>query len=230
MTIQPVALFALLLAAAGGAFVASGSVDAAELIPLEPPSVVIIGDSIRLSYADEVTAALRGKARIVSPRPNGGDSKNVLANIKNWAIDEQPNVVHFNCGIHDTKKFTATGEFQVSPEQYEANLRAIVARLRDETNAVVLFATTTPIVDEWAAKARVGRDYALLEASVEQYNAIAERVMKELKVPVNDLHALTVKDAPKLINSDGVHMNAEGQKLIGQAVADFIEKHLPAAN
>src|SRR5690606_24065734 len=136
-----------------------------------------------------VAQQLAGKATIVSPKPNGGDSSNVLKNIEAWALREQPAVVHFNSGIHDTKRFKASGKFQVSPEQYEANLRAIVGRLRTETKAKILFALTTPIVDERAAKTRADRDYELLDASTEQYNAIARRVMKELDVPVNDLRA-----------------------------------------
>lgn len=98
--------------------------------------VVLIGDSIRLSYAPIVAAELAGKAIVVSPPANGGDSNNVLKHLDAWVIREQPDVVHFNCGIHDTKKFTATGMYQVSPEQYESKLREIVKRVRTETNAM----------------------------------------------------------------------------------------------
>ena len=43
-----------------------------------PPKVVLVGDSIRLSYAAIVVERLGGKAIVVSPRANGGDSGNVL--------------------------------------------------------------------------------------------------------------------------------------------------------
>ena len=196
------------------------------------PKVVLVGDSIRLSYAPIVTKQLDGKAVVVSPKPNGGDSSNVLSNLEQWVIREKPAVVHFNCGIHDTKKFTATGKFQVSPDDYEGHLRAIVERIRKETGAVVLFATTTPILDERAAAARQGRDYQLLEESVVQYNAIAREVMDEMKVPVNDLHGVLAKPispntTETLIGNDGVHMTGPGKDLLGQQVAAFVEKHLP---
>ena len=79
---------------------------------------------------------------------------------------------HHNCQgdyrshtVHDTKKSKTTGTFQVPPEQYEANLRKIVERIRRETKATVLFATTTPIIDDRAAQGRTKAEYELLEAS-----------------------------------------------------------------
>ncbi len=195
------------------------------------PKVVLVGDSIRLSYAASVEKSLAGKATIISPKANGGDSSNVLRHLEAWVIEQQPAIVHFNCGIHDTKKFKAKGEFQVSPEQYETNLRSIVERVRAKTDAVVLFATTTPILDDRAAKTRSDRNYELLGASVEQYNAIARRVMRELRVPVNDLHAALAKNkqpVEALIGGDGVHLTETGRTLAGRQVAQFIGRYLEA--
>ena len=195
------------------------------------PKVVLVGDSIRLSYAPRVVKQLEGSALIVSSQSNGGDSSNVLKHLDAWVIRQKPAVVHFNCGIHDTKKFKETGKFQVSPEQYEANLRTIVKRIRDETDAVVLFATTTPILDDRAAKTRSERDYELLNRSIEQYNAIALKVMRELKVPVNDLHTTISKPkSPEtietLIVNDGVHLSPTGRELLGEQVASFVRSYL----
>lgn len=198
---------------------------------VELPKIVLVGDSIRLSYAPVVEKQLQGAATVIGPKANGGDSNNVVKHMEQWVIREQPNVVHLNCGIHDTKKFTATGKFQVSPEQYEANLRKIVESIRSNTDAVVIFATTTPILDERAAAARQGRDYELLEDSVEQYNAIARRVMLDLKVPVNDLHAVVAHPSKPLttetlISNDGVHLTRPAKELVGKQVAAFVSEHI----
>jgi dienelactone hydrolase/lysophospholipase L1-like esterase len=196
------------------------------------PKVVLVGDSIRLSYAPFVAKTLSGRAVVVSPKGNGGDSSNVLKQLEAWVIRERPAVVHFNSGIHDTKKFRKSGKFQVSPEQYESNLRAIVTRIRKETDAVVLFGTTTPTLDDRAAKTRSERDYELLGASVEQYNGIAAKVMRELDVPVNDLHLVLSKpEAPlttgELIGTDGVHLTEVAREMLGRQVALFVGKQLP---
>jgi len=198
-------------------------------VAAEPPKVVLVGDSIRLSYAPTVEAQLAGKATIVSPKPNGGDSQNVLKHLDEWVIREKPAVVHFNCGIHDTKKTKATGAFQVSPDQYEANLRTIVTRIRKETGAVVLFATTTPILDDRAAQARTKAEYELRQAAVDQYNQIALKVMAELDVPVDDLRAALpdAEGTAKLMTPDGVHFTQEGRQRLGTCVAAFVAKHLP---
>lgn len=197
--------------------------------PAKLPRVVLHGDSIRLGYAPLVAKKLEGKAIVISYKANGNDSTNQLKTIKEWALNEKPDIVHFNCGIHDTKKDKKTGKFQTSPEQYEANLRKIVAIIRQETGAKVIFALTTPIHDERAAKQREKASYDLLDASTVEYNKIAERVMKELKVPVNDLRAVIgdADERAKLIVPDGVHFTPAGSEKLATAVAEVVEKQLP---
>ena len=221
----------LLLLCASAAAMGSGFTAADETVSSELPKVVIVGDSIRLSYAPIVVRQLAGKAIVISPEANGGDSSNVLKHLDQWVINEKPAIAHFNCGIHDTKKSKSTGKFQVSPAQYKANLRKIVERIRKETGAVVLFATTTPILDDRAAQARRDRDYELLGASICQYNAIAKKVMQELDVPINDLYsALSEPGQPSsvedMIGNDGVHLQPEARERLGTAVAEFIDLHL----
>lgn len=195
------------------------------------PKVVLLGDSIRLGYTSVVVKQLAGKAVVVSPTANGGDSSNVLKHLEEWAIRKQPAVVHFNCGIHDTKKSKTSGTYQVPPDKYEANLRAIVEQLRKETKAAVMFALTTPIIDSRAATARTKVDYDLLDASGRQYNEIALRVMEELNVPVNDLRAALgdVEDQARFLGTDGIHFTAAGTEKLGTAVSAFIAERLPAA-
>src|SRR3954453_889132 len=72
------------------------------------PKVVLIGDSIRMRYAPIVEKELAGKAIVIGAKANGGDSANLLKHLDEWAIRERPAVVHFNCGIHDTKKSKTT--------------------------------------------------------------------------------------------------------------------------
>lgn len=205
------------------------AVPAAAADPPKLPKVVLIGDSIRLGYAATVTKRLEGRAVVVGPSANGGDSANVLKNLSRWAVAEQPDVVHFNCGIHDTKKDRQSGRYQVPPEQYEANLRKIVETLRKETRAVVIFATTTPILDDRAATARKTATYELLDASTLEYNRIARKVMQELEVPVDDVRAAAGEgdDRARLMTADGVHFTAEGSRRLGETVADFVAQRLP---
>jgi lysophospholipase L1-like esterase len=57
--------------------------------------------------------------------------------------------------------------------------------------------------------------------------------MRELNVPVNDLHSvLSDPGQPnklaELIGGDGVHLAPAAKKLLGKTVAAFVAQHLPA--
>src|SRR5262245_27607904 len=198
----------------------------------ELPKVVLIGDSIRLGYAPVVATSLAGRAVVMSPEPNGGDSANVLANLEAWVVRENPDVVHLNCGLHDLKVSKKTKQHQIEITQYENNLRDIVARIQKETRAALVFASTTPILDE--RHSRRGADFDRFEADVARYNAVATRVMKEAGVPVHDLHWVIEKEgssgAAGLMLPDGTHYNEAGYIRLGEAVADCLLRQITVRN
>jgi lysophospholipase L1-like esterase len=118
----------------------------------------------------------------------------------------------------------------VPPEQYEANLREIVKRLRAETKAKLVFALSTPLIDERSKGYWKTRSYQLFNASVMDYNVIALRVMKELDVPVNDLPAALgdAKESARLHDAGGIHFTEEGSQKLAAAVVSMVVKRLPA--
>jgi lysophospholipase L1-like esterase len=185
------------------------------------PRVVLVGDSIRLGYAAGVAARLEGKAVVISPPENGGDSANILTHLEEWVIRQKPDVVHLNCGLHDLKRSRTDGHHQVELDRYSENLRRIVARIRAGTDAALVFADTTPILDE--RHARRGADFDRTEADVRQYNAAAVAVMRELGVPVHDLHWLVEQGGPEtMLGPDGTHDTAAGSDRLAEAVADCV--------
>jgi lysophospholipase L1-like esterase len=187
------------------------------------PRVVLVGDSIRIGYAPFVAKLLDGRAIVVSPKPNGEDSGNVLNNLDEWVINENPDVVHINTGLHDLK--LKDKNYQVPLASYENNLKTIVERIKKETNAKVVFATTTPIIDSRHAQRRAGFDR--FEADVQKYNAAAVSVMKHAGVAINDLHKL-IEDGGKerLLGGDGTHYTQEGYEMLASAVTDSIVRSL----
>ena len=190
-----------------------------------PPRVALIGDSIRIGYAPLVAERLRGIAETVAPTENGGDSANVLAHLDEWVIGQRPELVHLNCGLHDLKRAKSEGTYQVPVKRYVENLREIVRRIREGTTAALVFASTTPIHDERHAGRRAAFDR--VEEDVRRYNAAALDLMRELGVPVHDLHSLvTGNDASKQLSGDGTHYTPEGYALLADAVADCVRRHL----
>jgi lysophospholipase L1-like esterase len=213
------------LAMLGVAIVLTNLAWGAEPKQAEMPKVVLVGDSIRMSYAPFVIEALKDKAVVVSSPANGGDTGRVLAHLDEWVISEQPNIVHFNAGLHDLKRDRESKSPNVTLEQYEANLRKIIGRLQKETKATLIFATTTPIIDARHAKRSIDR----FEADVVAYNHVGEKVAKEMGVEINDLHAFVVKEgAEKMIRSDGTHYSQKNAKKMSKVVVECVSKHLPS--
>jgi len=188
------------------------------------PRVVLIGDSIRIGYAPLVAKLLDGKAIVISQQANGEDSGNVLRHFDEWVIKENPDVVHINAGLHDLKLTDKT--YQVPLDEYQKNLKTILERIQMETKAKIIFATTTPIIDDLHAGRKAGFDR--IEADVRKYNIAAVSIMKQAGVPINDLHEVIESGGRQaLIGPDGTHYTPEGYARLAAAVTNSILRSLP---
>jgi dienelactone hydrolase/lysophospholipase L1-like esterase len=199
----------------------------------ELPRVLLLGDSIRIGYAPLVAKKLDGAAVVVHPgKENGTDTANTLKGLDRWLGDGKFDVIHFNCGLHDLKLDDKARTYQVPLDQYEANLKEIVGRLRKATSNVV-FATTTPVIDDRQVEAarKLGLGFRLLDADVKRYNEAATKTLLPLGVPVHDLNRAVVENDPaKLLDPDGVHLTPAANGLLAEAVADCMRRQLYALN
>ena len=181
--------------------------------------VVLIGDSIRMGYQSQVQTNLGGLADVWGPEMNGGDSRNVLANLDAWLETSQPDVVHINCGLHDLKTPFDTGVATVPLAEYRQNVQTILTQI-SRVVPIVLWATTTPVNTAWHHAAK---EFDRFENDITNYNSAAVTVAHTLAVPVNDLYK-TVMTAGRddLLFTDGVHFTAEGYTLLAEKVAAII--------
>jgi lysophospholipase L1-like esterase len=188
------------------------------------PNVLLIGDSIRMSYLETVRTGLSDVASVVSPGDNGGTTRNVLKQLDTWMGDVSFKLAHVNAGLHDLAiDPQANGRPRVELPEYEANVRQIITRLRS-TGALVMWALTTPVIGEWH-KAKKG--FERWEKDVDAYNAAARRACTDLDVPMTDLFSVVMQAGPqKLLLPDGVHFNPEGVRLLGQTVTTAIRAKL----
>jgi hypothetical protein len=180
------------------------------------PRVLLIGDSISIGYTLPVRKILQGLANVHRIPANAGPSKNVTQYEK-WLGAGKWDVIHFNHGIHDLRHMP-DGKRQVEPADYEANLRAIVAKLK-ATGAKLVFATTTPIP---APPLKPERTFG----QVPEYNAIALRVMKEQGVEVNDLYSHMLPRFDALHRPQDLHYTTEGSQFLAEKVAAEIKTAL----
>lgn len=197
----------------------------------ERPKVLIIGDSISIGYTDKVAQLLREKADVERPMREEGKAQNCgptskgISDLDLWLGDTEWDVIHFNWGLHDLcyrhPDSTATGhrdkvngKITVEPEQYEANLRKLVARLK-ATGAALVWATTTP-VPEGTLGRFVGDEVT--------YNAIAAKVMAENSILIDDLYAYMQPEVEAYWQGPGnVHFTDEGSDYLAVKVAAAIE-------
>lgn len=132
-------------------------------------AAILIGDLIRRGYQPLVQEYLAGMVDAWGPPVNCGDSRNVLGLLDEWVISRPPDVVHINCGLHDVSKEVG-GVNPVPLDQYAANVRTILGQLRSETGGTVLWASTTPVNEEWHRQV-IGSER--LEADVVAYRPMS---------------------------------------------------------
>lgn len=185
------------------------------------PRVLIIGDSISMGYTLPVRKLLEGKANVHRVPENGGDTANGIAKLDKWLSVNGSNkwdIIHFNWGLHDLK--VVKDGHQVSPEQYEKNLRELVARMR-ATGAKLIWATTTPVPEGKVSPVRRNED-------VLRYNQIAAKIMADESVIQDDLYAASLAHQKEWQRPANVHYTDQGSKALAELVHQAILKQLNA--
>lgn len=200
------------------AFVASAQTEA------DRPDVLIIGDSISIGYTPHVQSMMANEANVKRIPGNGQHTGTGLLKIDEWLGDTEWDVIHFNWGLHDlayrvhfadgrSERDKVNGVLTHDLEQYEANLRRLVERLK-ETGATLVWATTTPVPDGEPGR-KVGDDW--------RYNEVALRIMQEHHVMINDLHAFILPRQAKYATRPGdVHFTQDGSIMLATEVTHHI--------
>ena len=181
------------------------------------PRVLLIGDSISIGYTVPVREQMAGTANIHRILTNGGPTSNGVANLAKWLGTGKWDVIHFNWGLHDLK-YLDTGKQQIPPEEYEKNLRTLVAQMKT-TGAKLIWCSTTPVPD---AKLNPPRK----PADVLAYNAIARRVMEENKIPINDLFTHAAAKLAEVQIPANVHFTTSGSEYLAVKVAAALSEAL----
>jgi acyl-CoA thioesterase-1 len=170
-----------------------------------------------MGYTLPTRKLLEGKANVHRVLTNGGPTIRGLEQLPKWLGSGKWDVIHFNWGLHDLR-FMDDGKRQVSLEDYEKNLRRLVAQLR-ATGARLIWASTTPVPSGKLNPLRKNED-------VIAYNAVAKTIMDENRIPVDDLYALVLPQEEKLQLPANVHFTPEGYQALAEQVAASIQRAL----
>lgn len=186
----------------------SGSVPALA----ETRSLLVLGDSLTAGYGlpleqafpAQLEAALKKKGHnihVINAGISGDTSAGGLARL-DWSLADQPDIAIVELGANDALR-------GLSPQQTRENLGAILSRLKKAHIPVILAGMKAP--------RNLGEDY--YNSFDQIYSALAE----EFQVAFYPFFLEGVAGDPKLNQSDGMHPNNAGVKVIVKRILPLVE-------
>lgn len=187
--------------------------------------VLLIGDTISEGYGKYVREELNGMVEVLQTGENARDTSYTLRMLTSWQaqmrIGTDIDLIYWNNGLWDVLRILQDDP-QISADCYAKNLRRIILRLKKLFPcAKIIFATTTPVIEEKITDIMFIRR----NKDIEAYNKIAMEIMNEEGVDIDNLYELA-----KLLGqdaySDFTHFTDHGYQQLGKHIADKIKETL----
>ena len=175
--------------------------------------IILLGDSIRLSYGNRVRELLGEGYTVWQPEDNCRFASYTLRMLYDYREQlKEADVIHFNCGLWDMCDLFGDGPFTPLEVYVEQMVR--IAKILKTYAPVVIFATTTPPSPKmW------GHDLNRVRA----YNAAAMAALEPLGVLFDDLFTPVAEDIDRMISEDYLHASPYGVEILANRVADCIK-------
>lgn len=196
-----------------------------------PLTIVALGDSI--TQAGEVpppqrwtalleaclASALPGRSlRVINAGVGGNTSREALARVERDVIPHRPDILLIELGGNDATLDLARA---VPLEEFFANLAAIVAHARSASpTCAVIILTFSPVVDRchtWGTNPNFGPAGGL-DRYVERYRKSARAFATLFGHALADIDIALRADLDRHILPDGVHLTAEGNRVLADAI------------
>ena len=143
---------------------------------IEGKKITLLGDSIRKGYQPYVSLYLPDDVNVWGPEENTQHSVHLLANSPGWIKNQPADIIHLNSGLHDIKNIPFNSRRPlVSEELYAENIERIIKYIHYcWPECIVIWCTTTPVIDEKALAAHENtRDFSRFNQDVISYNDIS---------------------------------------------------------
>lgn len=196
--------------------------------------VFIIGDSISVHYGQYLKKYMNGiieyerkdgseealKNLDIPQGANGGDSSRVLEYLKARADKDPINADYLilNCGLHDIKTDSITGEKQIPMAKYADNLKEIIG-VAQKSGLKVIWIRTTP-ADE-AVHNAIQHDFKRFKADCIAYNDAADKIMVDDGIPSIDLYTFT-NNLGNDVYCDHVHFHEHVREKQAAFIAGYL--------
>lgn len=177
--------------------------------------IILLGDSIRLSYQRRVTELLGSDFAVWGPDDNCRFASYTLRMLYDYREQlKGADLIHFNCGLWDMCDLFGDGPF-TPLEVYVEQMVRITKILKTYAPVVVFAATTPPSPKMW------GHDIQRVRA----YNAAAMAALEPLGILFDDLFTPVAEDIDRMISEDYLHASPYGVEVLANRVADCVKKH-----
>ena len=175
--------------------------------------IILLGDSIRLSYGNRVTELLGEGYTVWQPEDNCRFAAYTLRMLFDYKAQlEGADIIHFNCGLWDMCDLFDDGPF-TPLEVYVEQMVRIAKILKTYAPVVIFAATTPPSPKMW------GHDLDRIRA----YNAAAMAALEPLDILFDDLFTPVAEDIDRMISEDYLHASPYGVEILANRVADCIK-------
>ena len=177
--------------------------------------IILLGDSIRLSYQRRVTELLGSDYTVWGPDDNCRFASYTLRMLYDYREQlKGADLIHFNCGLWDMCDLFGDGPF-TPMEVYVEQMVRIAKILKTYAPVVIFAATTPPSPRMW------GHDIQRVRA----YNAAAMAALEPLGILFDDLFTPVAEDIDRMISEDYLHASPYGVEILANRVADCVKKH-----
>lgn len=134
-------------------------------------------------------------------------------------LEFQPDIISILIGINDIWHRYGGEKIATTDEQIATNYRAILTRIRKETNAKIVM--LSPYVLDADDKDHMKED---LKTVLPIIRGLAEE-FADVYIPLDEhfAEALKTQPEPKYYSADGVHPNANGAAFIGALYAEAVK-------
>lgn len=185
-------------------------------------NVMLIGDSVRMFYREEVKKALGQDYCIYGPDENCRFAAYTLNSLRHWLPQfPAPDIIHWNNGLWDMAILYKEDGCFTPLEVYVDNMKKILRELK-KTGAKIIFATTTPVHDE---KVNIPGPMppAHSNEDIIRYNKAIIEAFSDEDIIINDLFGAVYNNRAEYISDDMIHPNESGVAVLAKAVADAIK-------
>ena len=156
--------------------------------------------------------------KVINRGISGNRTRDLVARWDKDCIDLKPDFVSILIGINDTWRAFDIND-PTSPEKFEENMRVLLTRLKEETNAEILILNPF-LLDSMPDKPRMRPD--LIEKQ-----AVTAKLVKEFGTKFIDLQEIFDREvangtAMTALSEDGVHPTEYGHSVIADEWVKFV--------